>query len=121
MEKVQNFLGLRAEFSPEIMQLRGAITKKKRENLGKIPKVGGGGGLKKADENSQYQFGNLEDLGRGQCPQLKKQTRISKKQTNTGPCLREIIDQYRTYIISIPDLIETNNRPIPDLTMLMFL
>ena len=43
MEKVQNFLGLRAEFSPEIMQLRGAITKKKRENLGKIPKVGGGG------------------------------------------------------------------------------
>ena len=44
MEKVQNFLGLRAEFSPEIMQLRGAITKKKRENLGKIPK--GGGGLK---------------------------------------------------------------------------
>ena len=78
--------------------------------MGKIPKGGGGEGLKKADENSQYQFGNLEDLGRGQCPQLKKQTRISKKQTNTGPCLREITDQYRTYFISIPDLM----RPITD-------
>ena len=50
MEKVQNFLGLRAEFSPEIMQLRGAITKKKRENLGKIPK--GGGGVEKTNEQA---------------------------------------------------------------------
>ena len=63
MEKVQNFLGLRAEFSPEIMQLRGAITKKKRENLGKIPK--GGGGVEKTDENSQFQFGNFENPGGG--------------------------------------------------------
>ena len=63
MEKVQNFLGLRAEFSPEIMQLRGAITKKKRENLGKIPK--GGGWVEKTDENSQFQFGNFENPGGG--------------------------------------------------------
>ena len=41
--------------------LRGAITKKKRENSGKIPK--GGGGVKKTDENSQFQFGNLKNLG----------------------------------------------------------
>ena len=40
---------------------RGAITKKKRENLGKIPK--GGGGLKKTDENSPFQFGNFEIPG----------------------------------------------------------
>ena len=38
---------------------RGAVTKKKRENLGKIPK--GGGGEKKEDENSQFQFGNFEN------------------------------------------------------------
>ena len=42
--------------------LRGAITKKKRENLGKIPK---GGGVEKTDENSQFQFGNSKNLGRG--------------------------------------------------------
>ena len=43
-------------------QLRGAITKKKRENLGKIPK---GGGVEKTDENSQFQFGNFENPGGG--------------------------------------------------------
>ena len=37
----------------QVHELRGAITKKKRENLGKIPK---GGGLKKTEENSQFQF-----------------------------------------------------------------
>ena len=42
------------------MWLRGGVTKKKRENLGKIHK---GGGLKKTDENSQFQFGNLKNLG----------------------------------------------------------
>ena len=40
--------------------LRGAITKKKRENLGKPPK---GGGVEKTDENSQFQFGNFENPG----------------------------------------------------------
>ena len=44
------------------MILRGAITKKKRENLGKIPK---GGGVEKTDENSQFQFGNFENPGGG--------------------------------------------------------
>ena len=44
--------------SPPIL-FRGAITKKKRENLGKIPK----GGVEKTDENSQFQFGNLKNLG----------------------------------------------------------
>ena len=43
--------------------VRGAITKKKRENLGKIPK--GGGGVEKTDENSQFQFGNFENPGGG--------------------------------------------------------
>ena len=37
--------------------------KKKRENLGKIPK--GGGWVKKTDENSQFQFGNFENPGGG--------------------------------------------------------
>ena len=46
----------------QVHELRGAITKKKRENLGKIPK---GGGLKKTEENSQFQFGNLKNLGGG--------------------------------------------------------
>ena len=41
--------------------IRGAITKKKRENLGKIPK--GGGWVEKTDENSQFQFGNFENPG----------------------------------------------------------
>ena len=36
-------------------QFRGGVTIEKRENLGQIPK--GGGGLKKTDENSQFQFG----------------------------------------------------------------
>ena len=44
------------------MWLRGGVTKKKRENLGKIPK---GGGVKKTDENSQFQFGNVENPGEG--------------------------------------------------------
>ena len=47
----------------DIKLLRGAITKKKRENLGKIPK--GGGWVKKTDENSQFQFGNFENPGGG--------------------------------------------------------
>ena len=42
--------------------IRGAITKKKRGNLGKIPK---GGGVEKTDENSQFQFGNFENPGGG--------------------------------------------------------
>ena len=37
--------------------------KKNRDNLGKIPK--GGGGVKKTDENSQFQFGNFENSGGG--------------------------------------------------------
>ena len=41
--------------------VRGAITKKKRENLGKIPK----GGVEKTDENSQFQFWNFENPGGG--------------------------------------------------------
>ena len=41
-------------------RVRGAITKKKRENLGKIPKGG-----EKTDENSQFQFGNFENPGGG--------------------------------------------------------
>ena len=44
------------------MGLRGGVNKKKKtENLGKIPKEGGG--LKKTDENYQFQFGNLKNLG----------------------------------------------------------
>ena len=43
-------------------KLRGAITKKKRENLGKIPK-GGEGEVENTDENSQFQFGNFENPG----------------------------------------------------------
>ena len=39
---------------------KGSRHKKNQENLGKIPK---GGGLKKTDENSQFQFGNLKNLG----------------------------------------------------------
>ena len=120
MEKVQNFLGLRAEFSPEIMQLRGAITKKKRENLGKIPKVGGGG-VKKSRRKfpiSIWEFGRPRA---GAVPPIKKTDQNFQK-----------TDQYRTLFKRnnrpIPDLFylhtgphETNNRPIPDLTMLMFL
>ena len=45
-------------------QFRGGVTIEKRENLGQIPK--GAGGLKKADENSQFQFGNLKNLGGSQ-------------------------------------------------------
>ena len=44
------------------MNLGEPSLKKKRENLGKIPK---GGGLKKTEENSQFQFGNLKNLGGG--------------------------------------------------------
>ena len=51
-----------------------------------------------------------------QCPQLKKQTRILKKQTNTRPCLRAKTDQYQTYLISIPDFMT----PIADMTMVMY-
>ena len=40
--------------------IRGGVTKKKRENLGKIPK---GGGFENTDENSQFQFGNFENPG----------------------------------------------------------
>ena len=47
----------------DMHKLRGGVTKKKRENLGQIPK--GGGGLKKTDENSQFQFGNCENPGGG--------------------------------------------------------
>ena len=39
--------------------LRVGVTKKR--GLGKIPK--GGGGLKKKDENSQFQFGNCDNPG----------------------------------------------------------
>ena len=39
-----------------------------------------------------------------QCSQLKKQTRILKYQTDTGPGLRGIPDQNQTNLISIPDL-----------------
>ena len=42
--------------------LRGAITKKK---TGKFGKNSQRGGKKKSDENSQFQFGNLKNLGGG--------------------------------------------------------
>ena len=41
-------------------RLRGAITKKNGKIWEKFPK---GGGVKKTDENSQFQFGNLKNLG----------------------------------------------------------
>ena len=45
------------------MWLRGGITKKKNGKIWeKFPK---GGGVKKTDENSQFQFGNVENPGEG--------------------------------------------------------
>ena len=46
-----------------IYQLRGAITKKKRENLGKIPK--GGGRLKKQTKIPNFNLGILKTQGGG--------------------------------------------------------
>ena len=44
----------------QVHELRGAITKKKNGKIWeKFPK---GGGLKKTEENSQFQFGNLKNL-----------------------------------------------------------
>ena len=42
--------------------VRGGITKKNGKIWDKFPK---GGGLKKTDENSQFQFGNCENPGGG--------------------------------------------------------
>ena len=47
----------------QVHELRGAITKKKTGKFGKYSQRGGG--LKKTEENSQFQFGNLKNLGGG--------------------------------------------------------
>ena len=47
----------------QVHELRGAITKKKTGKFGKNSQRGGG--LKKTEENSQFQFGNLKNLGGG--------------------------------------------------------
>ena len=44
------------------MWLRGGVTKKKTGKIGKNSKRGG---VKKTDENSQFQFGNVENPGEG--------------------------------------------------------
>ena len=44
------------------MWLRGGVTKKNGKIWEKFPK---GGGVKKTDENSQFQFGNVENPGEG--------------------------------------------------------
>ena len=44
------------------MWLRGGVTKKKRENLGKIPK---GGGVKKQTKIPNFNLGMLRTQGRG--------------------------------------------------------
>ena len=46
----------------QVHELRGAITKKK---TGKFGKNSQRGGVKKTEENSQFQFGNLKNLGGG--------------------------------------------------------
>ena len=47
----------------QVHELRGAITKKKPGKFGKNSQRGGG--VKKTDENSKFQFGNDENPGEG--------------------------------------------------------
>ena len=54
-----------------------ASLKKNGKIWEKFPKGGRGGGLKKTDENSQFQFGNCENPGGGL--DFSKMSEIKKK------------------------------------------